>query len=169
MEETTQKNSGYGKRPLWQWIVIYAIIGVVVYGLIYYFGFANKGGYNSGQAGNQYKYPATQAPKQQSSPAAAAPDTSAQAHDIIVTGTEFAFSPSAIIVKQGQTIQIIFKNSGKYPHNFTISDLNIQTKTIQPGEQDTVSFTPAKAGTYEYTCTVPGHAEKGMKGTLTVQ
>lgn len=39
----TQQGSGYGKRPLWQWIVIYVVIGVVVYGLVYYFVFANKG------------------------------------------------------------------------------------------------------------------------------
>lgn len=27
--------NGYGKRPLWQWIVLYIIIGAVVYSLIY--------------------------------------------------------------------------------------------------------------------------------------
>jgi hypothetical protein len=26
---------GYGKRPIWQWVVIYLIVAVVVYGLIY--------------------------------------------------------------------------------------------------------------------------------------
>ncbi len=38
----------YGKRPLWQWIAIYLIIGLVVYGLIYYFVLAKKGGINYG-------------------------------------------------------------------------------------------------------------------------
>lgn len=28
---------GYGKRPMWQWVVIYLIVGAIVYGLIYYF------------------------------------------------------------------------------------------------------------------------------------
>ncbi len=41
---------GYGKRPLWQWVLIYLIIGAVVYGVIYYFVIANKGGY-SGRTG----------------------------------------------------------------------------------------------------------------------
>lgn len=36
---------GYGKRPLWQWILIYVVIGAIVYGLIYYFFLAGKGGY----------------------------------------------------------------------------------------------------------------------------
>ncbi len=31
-----QKSSkGYGKRPVWQWVVIYLVIAIIVYGLIY--------------------------------------------------------------------------------------------------------------------------------------
>ena len=26
----------YGKRPLWQWILLYAVIAAVAYGIIYY-------------------------------------------------------------------------------------------------------------------------------------
>ena len=38
------------------------------------------------------------------------------------------------------------------------------------GETVEVSFTaPAKAGTYDYLCTFPGHFSQGMKGTLTVK
>lgn len=34
--QTPQKPSkGYGKRPVWQWVVIYLVIAVIVYGLIY--------------------------------------------------------------------------------------------------------------------------------------
>lgn len=36
------QNNGYGKRPLWQWIIIYAVIAVVVYGVVYYFIIAKK-------------------------------------------------------------------------------------------------------------------------------
>ena len=47
MEPTENKApSAYGKRPLWQWLVLYVIIGAVVYGLVYYFLLAKKGGYN---------------------------------------------------------------------------------------------------------------------------
>lgn len=35
----------YGKRPFWEWMVIYLIIGGIIYGLIYYFVSAKKGGY----------------------------------------------------------------------------------------------------------------------------
>lgn len=40
---------GYGKRPLWQWIVIYLIIGGIVYGVIYFL-FLNKGYSIKGQS-----------------------------------------------------------------------------------------------------------------------
>lgn len=34
------EKKGYGKRPLWQWAVIYLVIAVVLYGLAYYFFFS---------------------------------------------------------------------------------------------------------------------------------
>ncbi len=49
MENDSQKKSygnyGYKKKPLWQWILLYVIIGAVVYGAIYYLFLGRKGGY----------------------------------------------------------------------------------------------------------------------------
>ncbi|OGE20391.1 hypothetical protein A3A14_03805 [Candidatus Daviesbacteria bacterium RIFCSPLOWO2_01_FULL_43_38] len=44
-ENKDRSGGGYGKRPLWQWVVIYLVIAAVVYGLIYYFVLARGGGY----------------------------------------------------------------------------------------------------------------------------
>lgn len=52
MEYNYNKNS-YGKRPLWQWVLIYIIAGGVAYGLIYYFFFAKNGGYTYNQPQDQ--------------------------------------------------------------------------------------------------------------------
>jgi hypothetical protein len=41
------KSGGYGKRPLWQWILIYILIAIVVYGLIYLI-FIRNGSNSSG-------------------------------------------------------------------------------------------------------------------------
>lgn len=41
----------YGKRPLWQWILIYVVIGAILYGLIYYFVLAKRGGYTVSTSG----------------------------------------------------------------------------------------------------------------------
>jgi hypothetical protein len=35
--EEEKKQDGYGKRPLWQWVLLYIVIGVVIYGAVYYF------------------------------------------------------------------------------------------------------------------------------------
>ncbi len=35
----------YGKRPLWQWVLIYAVIGAIIYGGVYYFFLRPGGGY----------------------------------------------------------------------------------------------------------------------------
>lgn len=35
---------GYGKRPLWQWVVIYVVVGGLIYAAVYYFIMARGGG-----------------------------------------------------------------------------------------------------------------------------
>lgn len=44
---------GYGKRPAWQWVVIYLIIAVIVYGLVYLI-FFHKGGSTGRSGGFSY-------------------------------------------------------------------------------------------------------------------
>ncbi len=49
--------TGYGKRPLWQWILLYVIIGGIIYAGIYFL-FLNKGGgYNYGSGANSTQQP----------------------------------------------------------------------------------------------------------------
>jgi hypothetical protein len=56
--------SGYGRRPLWQWVVLYVIVGGAVYAAIYYFmGHKAAGGYG---------YSAKAAPAATTAPAAPA-------------------------------------------------------------------------------------------------
>jgi rusticyanin len=43
------------------------------------------------------------------------------------------------------------------------------TPTSAGMHEGTLSFTATAAGTYQYLCPVPGHAQEGMVGTLTVQ
>lgn len=45
-EENQTPSKGYGKRPVWQWVVIYLIVAIIVYGLIYLV-FIHKGGSTS--------------------------------------------------------------------------------------------------------------------------
>jgi hypothetical protein len=43
-DKAPKKRKGYGKRPLWQWVVLYIVVGAIVYGLIYYFFMMPSGG-----------------------------------------------------------------------------------------------------------------------------
>lgn len=55
MEETVQNtNGGYNKRPLWQWLAIYVILGAIIYGAIYYFFLSKNNNYNKS---SQYTSP----------------------------------------------------------------------------------------------------------------
>lgn len=48
-EGSSQKPSkGYGKRPMWQWILIYVVAAIIVYGLIYLLFFHKSGGTGGG-------------------------------------------------------------------------------------------------------------------------
>ena len=64
-----------------------------------------------------------------------------------------------------------FTNSSSLPHNVTVASSSgavvNETPTFQGGSK-TVTMT-LKAGTYKFYCTVPGHRQAGMEGTLTVQ
>lgn len=159
--EEENKTSGYGKRPLWQWLLLYLVVGIVAYGLVYYFVLAKNS--NNNQAGiYQQNISPTTAQTQ-------APSSSVPVQKITIEGNEFAFTPSTVTLKKGQPAEITFKNTGKFPHNLAIAGLGVKSNTIMPGQQDIITFTPDKTGSFDFLCTVPGHADKGMKGTLTVQ
>lgn len=88
--------------------------------------------------------------------------------NIDVEGTDFAYTPSTIEVSAGDFVHLVFTNKGKYPHDLAIPDLDMTTKTINPGESDSIDFTASKAGSYSFYCTVDSHKDKGMVGTLNV-
>lgn len=88
--------------------------------------------------------------------------------EFTVAGQNFSFFPSAMIVKKGDTVKIVFKNGGGI-HDFVIDEFRTATKRIGSGQEDFVQFVADKTGTFEYYCSVDGHRALGMKGILTVQ
>ena len=83
---------------------------------------------------------------------------------VSVTATDFAFSPRALELQAG-TVTMRFTNAGQDLHNWTLPGLT--SVTASAGETKTVTFF-APPGTYEFFCAVGSHADKGMRGTLTV-
>jgi hypothetical protein len=47
-KEEKSPKKGYGKRPLWQWILLYVIVAGIIYALIYFLFFHNGGSSSSG-------------------------------------------------------------------------------------------------------------------------
>ncbi len=91
------------------------------------------------------------------------------AQSVTVTGTDFKFDPNTINATPGQTINLTFVNKGQSRHTFVLKDANVNIGA-DPGQTQTTSFkAPAAAGTYQFICDVPGHADQGMTGQLIVK
>jgi plastocyanin len=89
--------------------------------------------------------------------------------------SEYAFDPSNVVIKKGSTIKV--ENAGSIGHNLTIEqgpDPKKATKRLA----GTPTFLPDKTkrlkvnlapGKYAMVCTVAGHRQLGMVGTITVK
>ena len=88
-----------------------------------------------------------------------------------ISMTEYAFDPADATVSQGEAITAT--NDGQLPHNYTIvgvpEEAGLTTNNLEPGQQGATGGVGAKPGEYDVICTIPGHAEQGMKGTLTIK
>jgi plastocyanin len=81
-----------------------------------------------------------------------------------------SFTTKEATAKAGK-VTVDFENSSPVPHNVTIEDEGGETvaatETItESSESVTANLKP---GTYTYYCSIPGHRESGMEGTLTVK
>jgi len=83
---------------------------------------------------------------------------------------QLAFEEKEVTAKPGKDT-IDFTNQSSVPHNVTIEDSageNIsETKTLAEGSASATA--DLEPGTYTFYCSVPGHREAGMEGTLTVK
>ncbi|MGH2826197.1 MAG: multicopper oxidase domain-containing protein [Actinomycetota bacterium] len=74
--------------------------------------------------------------------------------------------PAEISLEPGDA-SITVRNNGKTQHDFTVTGVTA-TKLLDPGSEETVALTGLEPGTYDFICSVPGHADGGMKGVITV-
>ena len=139
----------YGKRPTWQRILVYVVVGGIVYAGVYYTMMKPKGGYN---------YPA--------------PNTTSTSTPVSgtlsVSVTDQGFTPQVLQVKVGKTVTwtnntttAIAVASSPHPTHTDYSPLNLGQ--INPGESKSVTF--PSAGTYNY----HNHLNPVQKGTIIVQ
>lgn len=85
-----------------------------------------------------------------------------------VDGGNFYFTPNEIRVKKGDTVKIVFNNTGGM-HNFVLDEFNVTMDPIKESGSQTVEFVADKVGSFEYYCSVGSHRQMGMKGTVIVE
>ena len=102
-----------------------------------------------------------------------------------VKGSHFSFTPSKIILKKGQEVELSLKNADRIDHDIEIKNFpfqainskshgehtnkNVDFHLHAPAKTETkLIFTPLKSGSYEFYCSIPGHKEKGMVGLLII-
>jgi uncharacterized cupredoxin-like copper-binding protein len=112
------------------------------------------------------------------------PAPSAQATVVAVRATDFAFHPAQLTLRAGVPVRLELTNEGKIEHDILFRNLKATGIRLprgqhmhgehlaahaEPGKMAWVEFTPTEPGTYEVFCSVLGHKEAGMVGTLIVE
>ncbi len=87
---------------------------------------------------------------------------------VTIEAREFGFNPAAVTIPASGTTRIVVKDAGRIVHNLTIDALGIQV-VAPPGGSAEVTLVDPQPGTYPFYCSVSGHKEAGMVGTITVE
>lgn len=97
---------------------------------------------------------------------------SATAQEVKISLTEWAITPSNVEVNAGR-VKFIVTNEGQFTHNvdFLIEGAGEagKTKDFKSSENPQTLELDLKPGTYNMICSITGHADRGMKGTLVVK
>ena len=112
-----------------------------------------------------------QAPTAQPSETLTAPaDTPAQqagtaSGSLEIHGVDIGFQPANLHVQQPGSYSIPFTNDGGIPHDVTFPD---GTKIVANAKETKTAVVDVPASGLSFICSVPGHAEAGMKGAISV-
>lgn len=105
---------------------------------------------------------------------------------LTVRAFEWGFEPEAIALRRGEQVRIDLQNEGATLHDLKVEELAadiIESRSTGPlsggddqlfvgadaGQRGTLVFVPQESGTFTFYCTIQGHRELGMEGTLTVK
>ena len=106
-----------------------------------------------------------------STPAPASPSGGSERVSLAANSEgQLEYNTKSLSAKAGK-VSIDFTNSSSLGHNVTIESSSGQSVGATPtfsGGSKTLSLN-LKPGTYKFFCSVPGHRQAGMEGTLTVK
>jgi P-type Cu+ transporter len=86
--------------------------------------------------------------------------------EVVARATRFA--PDEIHVPAGQFVALTLRNDDPIFHDLEVEGLANVDVAARPGQVARLRFRIDRPGTYRFVCTVAGHAEAGMTGTLVV-
>jgi plastocyanin len=92
----------------------------------------------------------------------------AGAHQVAVTAHELRFSPAEVRVRADGWVVIRFSNDDPVFHDWMVEGLANVDAGARPGQTQRIRVRFEGPGTFRILCTVPGHADAGMTGTLVV-
>jgi plastocyanin len=115
--------------------------------------------------------PADEPADEQRDPAAAPPESGNTALKLEADPTgQLKFDKNALEAAAG-TVTITMTNPAPVPHNVALRGNGVDEKgdVVQGKAKSTVQAKVQPGASYEFYCSVPGHEQGGMKGTLTVK
>jgi plastocyanin len=87
----------------------------------------------------------------------------------VVATNDYSFEPAEIELKAGETVTLVLDSSKTFEsHSLVIDELDGVNLEADGGIVASTEITPLEPGTYTFYCSVAGHREEGMEGTLTV-
>lgn len=89
------------------------------------------------------------------------------AREVEVEAGELWFNPTTVEVTAGEAVNLRLVNTGEAFHDLTVPAAEV-VLAAEPGEQAVGAVEIAEPGRYEFYCSVPGHAQGGMRGTIVV-
>ena len=99
----------------------------------------------------------------------------------VVSLADFRFAPSTITVEGPGPVSIVVQNDGTTDHNFVLmaspmaaesefsEDAVLASITVNPGARLPFAFDAPPPGSYQVVCSIAGHFDAGMEGTLVVE
>lgn len=94
-------------------------------------------------------------------------DVVAGAREVAIEAGELWFEPATVEMAAGEPVNLRLVNAGKAFHDLTVPAAGL-VLAAEAGEQAVGAAELGEPGQYEFYCSVPGHAQGGMRGTIVV-
>jgi len=113
--------------------------------------------------------------------------SAATAKVVDLTAQGMTYGTKEITVEKGKPVKLVFHNNDSVLHDFSVDSIAAKVQSshmdnhdmggkmpdlhvsVDAGKTGELVFTPNQTGKFTFYCTVAGHKEAGMVGTLIVQ